>query len=113
MCPLDASVGEARAALSRTGGRAVIVVNAERVVLGIVGDDALDGEGDDGRAVVDVMSEGPTTVRANEQLDALLERMRGAEVDAVLVTTPDGRLVGRLEAGRGAHYLHEHAAAGG
>ena len=37
---------------------------------------------------------GPTTVRANEPLDPLLERMRASGVAEMTVTTPEGRLLG-------------------
>ncbi len=42
----------------------------------------------------DVMQPGPTTVRAHEPLDPLLERMAERGVEEVLVTTPEGRLLG-------------------
>ena len=40
------------------------------------------------------MQPGPTTVRANEPLEPLLDRMGERNVAEVLVTTPDGRLLG-------------------
>jgi len=39
---------------------------------------------------------GPTTVRASEDLMPLLGRMHQRDVAAVLVTDPDGRLLGVL-----------------
>lgn len=44
-----------------------------------------------------VVAEGPTTVRPGEDLAPLTERMRRADVDGVLVTRSDGRLLGMLE----------------
>lgn len=41
-----------------------------------------------------VMEPGPATVRAHEPLDPLLERMATRNVDEVVVTTPEGRLLG-------------------
>ncbi len=42
----------------------------------------------------EVMGPGPATVRANEPLDALLERMAARNVDEMVVTTTDGHLLG-------------------
>ncbi|SFQ72722.1 CBS domain-containing protein [Amycolatopsis arida] len=43
------------------------------------------------------MHPGPTTVRANEPLQPLVERMTRADVDGILVTDPEGRLLGLLD----------------
>ncbi len=40
------------------------------------------------------MSPGPSTVRPSIGTDALLERIRARKLTSILVTTPDGRLVG-------------------
>ena len=70
--------------------RSVLVVNAERVVLGRV------RAGDYGAEATakDVMEPGPTTVRAHEPLDELLARMERRHVPEIVVTTPEGRLLG-------------------
>lgn len=39
---------------------------------------------------------GPATVRPSEEVEALLGRMRDANVEAILVTSSDGRLLGVL-----------------
>ncbi|WP_243859906.1 CBS domain-containing protein [Amycolatopsis arida] len=44
-----------------------------------------------------LMHPGPTTVRANEPLQPLVERMTRADVDGILVTDPEGRLLGLLD----------------
>ena len=44
--------------------------------------------------VEDVMESGPTTVRGHEPLIPLLERMARRQVDEVIVTTPEGELLG-------------------
>ena len=44
--------------------------------------------------VEEVMEPGPATVRANEPLDALLERLAARNVHEMVVTTPDGHLLG-------------------
>jgi CBS domain-containing protein len=40
------------------------------------------------------MDVGPVTVRANEPLEPLLERMASHGVAEMVVTTPEGRLLG-------------------
>ena len=74
----------------------VIVSNDEGIVLGRV---ASERNGDPGRTVEEVMAPGPTSVRAHEPLDPLLERMRQRGVAEVLVTTPEGRLLGVVHNG--------------
>ena len=46
----------------------------------------------------EVMQPGPTTVRAHEDLDATRQRMRERHVAHLLVTTPDGTLIGVVDA---------------
>jgi CBS domain-containing protein len=71
--------------------QSVIVVNGAGIVLGRVG--PRPGEERYG-TVEEIMRPGPTTVRANEPLDPLLERMRARGVTEMIVTTPEGRLLG-------------------
>lgn len=79
--------------------RAVVVLGGGGVVLGRVPPGPREGSG----SVVDAMEPGPSTVRAHEPLDPLFERMARRDVDEILVTTPEGRLLGlvRRPAGRG------------
>ena len=44
------------------------------------------------------MQPGPTTVRAHEDLDATRQRMNERHVAHLLVTTPDGTLIGVVDA---------------
>ena len=66
-----------------------IVVNEERVVLGVVPSDAPA----DAR-VADVMREGPSTKRPNLGADEIRRLMDEHRLERVIVTTSDGRLVG-------------------
>jgi CBS domain-containing protein len=50
----------------------------------------------EGSTVADVMEPGPATVRANEDLAEALARMRKRRVATLLVTTPEGWLLGSL-----------------
>jgi len=81
---LDASMGSQE--------RGVIVVNEHRIVLGRIPPTRLAHAGD--RLAEEVMDVGPTTVRAHEPLDPLLERMARRNVKEIAVTTPDGELLG-------------------
>ena len=72
-------------------GRAVVVVNDTGIVLGRV---SRDPDERSGPTADDVMAPGPMTVRAHEPLDPLLERMAARAVDEMIVTTPEGRLLG-------------------
>src|SRR6266508_5426702 len=84
-CTPDTPVGELDA-------RSVLVINEQRVLLGRVrpGDHAPTARAED------VMEPGPTTVRANEPLDPLVDRMQQRKVEEIVVTTPEGRLLGVL-----------------
>ncbi len=68
----------------------MIVVNEEEI-LGRVSRDRIGGSD---RTAEEAMHPGPTTVRADEPLDPLLERMRKANATEMIVSTPEGRLLG-------------------
>jgi rhodanese-related sulfurtransferase len=72
----------------------VVVLNDACVVLGLLTDHEL--QGDPSATVESAMQPGPRTVRAHEPLAPLLERMAKRNVDVVLVTTPEGTLLGVL-----------------
>jgi Mg/Co/Ni transporter MgtE len=91
-CPPDARVAEAAARARQAGADMCVVVNQERVVLGRLQGKALDEAAD--TVVEDVMEEGPTTVRASEDLLELATRLGDHGVASILVTDPDGRLLG-------------------
>ena len=77
--------------LRSLGSGSVIVLNDERVVLGRV----RRGDRDDPDQTAEaVMEPGPATVRAHEPLDELLARMARRGVAEVIVTTPEGVLLG-------------------
>jgi predicted transcriptional regulator len=62
------------------------------VVAGSLDDATL--RSDDEELVEAVMKEGPPTVRLTEEVPALADRMGGKGLDHMIVTRPDGRLVG-------------------
>lgn len=91
-CRLDDRIGEVRKRIENDRATMCIVTTDDGVVLGRVRKKELDG--DDGARVSEVMEDGPTTVRFDEFLPDLTERMKKAGVGTILVTTPAGRLVG-------------------
>ncbi len=84
----------ARDRVRAAGWDACVVVNKERVVLGLLREKefSLDPEA----SVEEVMRNGPTTFRPNEPAVKMAKRMRERGARNVLVTTSDGRLVGLL-----------------
>jgi CBS domain-containing protein len=91
-CEPDERVGEAARRAHQAGSDFCVVVNDEGVVLGRLRHAALD-EGSDA-TVEDVMEEGPTTTRASSELLPLATRLHDHDVASILVTDPDGRLIG-------------------
>jgi CBS domain-containing protein len=93
-CDHRQSVEAALEQLAATGHGFCVVVNDENVVLGMFYvDEARPGAG----TVADAMRPGPTTVRASEPVEPLVQRMRKAGVDGILVTDPEGRLIGLMD----------------
>ena len=95
ICTVDQPVDDVLAMLDETGQRVSVVVDAGEVVVGLLRyEDAADRtEG----TVEDVMRPGPATVRADEPLAPLLERMTRSGTEVVPVTDPEGRLLGLLQ----------------
>jgi CBS domain-containing protein len=95
-CRLDAEAGEAVSGAQAAGWPVCIVVNDAGVVAGRlrVGKIATD----DGRRAEDAMEPGPATIRAHDDLAATLARMADRHVGLLLVTTPEGTLLGALRA---------------
>jgi len=71
-----------------------VVTNDEGVVLGLLGGQALRS----GKRVPaeDAMSLGPSTIRPSARRDAIAQRMLDQELTRIVVTHPDGVLVGVL-----------------
>jgi CBS domain-containing protein len=93
-CPPDETAGRLRARLAGTGANFCVVTTPEAVVLGVV-QEGLD-QAPDATAAEEIMDFGITTVRPGELLGPLVERMRKARVEAIVVTRSDGTLYGLL-----------------
>ena len=93
-CAPDETVAIARQRVAASGEDRCVVTFGAGVVLGVLDQSAL--AGDDITPAVDAMRPGPATVRAHEDLHALVARMHARTVTAILVTDPEGRLLGLL-----------------
>jgi len=71
-----------------------VVTNDLGVVLGLLGRQAL-ASGENVRAE-DAMSLGPSTIRPSARREAVAQRMRDQELTRIVVTLPNGVLVGVL-----------------
>ncbi|MCC5576839.1 MULTISPECIES: rhodanese-like domain-containing protein [Microtetraspora] len=70
-----------------------VVVDRDRVVQGVIGPDELKGV-PPGATAEHAMRFGVTTVRLSEDMEPLVRRMDRAKIHQMVVTLPDGRLVG-------------------
>ncbi len=82
-----------------------IVTNDEGIVLGRLRRRAL--ATDRGKAVHEVMESGPTTTRADAWLEGLVQRLHNADVRSMLITTPEGTLLGVVYREDAERYLAE------
>ncbi len=102
-CGLAETVGEAHQRAQAGGWEQCIVVAEGRVILGRLRRDAWNAPPD--TPAEEVMENGPTTVRPDELLAELVERMQKRKVASILVATPDGVLMGALERTEAEAYL--------
>lgn len=102
-CDLDTPVAALAPVLDEPGF--CIVTDGDGTVLGRVR--AGSAEGRPEAAAAEVMEEGPSTFRPDVPLVELIERMRSAGVSSVIVTDPDGRLIGTLDLERAQRRLQE------
>jgi hypothetical protein len=94
-CGLAERLGNVRDRVTIAGWGECVVVNDERIVLGIVDPHPL-ASGDPDAVVETVMRAGPTTFRASVTVEELVAHMREHMLDRSLVTTPEGRLIGAV-----------------
>ncbi|MHB8467808.1 MAG: CBS domain-containing protein [Acidimicrobiales bacterium] len=93
-CRAADRVADVVASVAQTGA-GWVVVNDVGVVLGRLRADQVDrGEA----TVEEAMEPGPTTVRADADLAQTIERMRGRHVTSLIVSTPEGVLLGVVHA---------------
>jgi predicted transcriptional regulator len=71
-----------------------VVVNDDNVVLGMLGRRTLSSGGN--RRAEEAMAAGPSTIRPSARIDAIVDRMLVQNLTCIIVTHPDGILVGVL-----------------
>lgn len=72
-----------------------MVINDHHIVQGRLRRHHLDAADNSG-LVETVMESGPTTVRADADLALTIDRMKNRNVESLIVSTPDGALLGIL-----------------
>jgi CBS domain-containing protein len=93
-CRLEENLGSVSRRVREAGWSACVVVNDERIVLGLIRAAELDR--DPGLTVEGVMRPGPSTFRPNVPITEMAEYMGDHKLESSPVTTSDGRLVGLL-----------------
>ena len=93
-CRPGETIEAARKRAREGGWKVSVVLNDERVVLGVASTEAAIEE--PATPVEDVMDPAPITFRPNLRVDELPDYARRAQAGPVLVTTLDGALVGLL-----------------
>ncbi len=106
-CAPEEKVGVVRGRVRRTSWDRCVVVNEERVVLGLLREKEL--ASDPTATAEEAMRFGPTTVRPDTPAEKMAERMRKRGTASVVVTTPDGELVGLMYREDAEHRTDEQA----
>jgi CBS domain-containing protein len=88
-------LGEVAKHVREAGSDGCVVVNEQRLVLGLLQERALDG--DPQQRVEEVMEPGPSTFRPDVSFEEMIAYMQQRQLDSVLITTADGKLVGILQ----------------
>ena len=94
ICHPTERLGAVRARLAASGEETCVVLNEAGIVIGRLRALALNHQEE--VTVEEVMETGPTTIRPDTKLAEIVARMRERQTSSVLVTTPEGRLLGIL-----------------
>lgn len=106
-CRLQDLLEDVQERVRAAGWDACVVLNDERVVLGLLREKELGGEA--GLRVEQAMRPGPSTFRPFVSIEEMAHFMTEHNLETSPITTSDGRLVGLLrreDAQRVAHELH-------
>jgi CBS domain-containing protein len=93
-CVLEQKVGEVHERIRASGWDRCVVVNKGQVVLGLLREKEL--AADPEASAEAAMRPGPTTIRPDTPAKKMAERMNKRGTASVVVTTPDGVLVGLM-----------------
>lgn len=91
---LDERLGEVNARVRAKGWDAAVVINSERVVLGLLRSQELEKHPD--LRIEQAMRPGPSTFRPYVSIKEMAEKMTQHMLESSPITTSDGRLVGLL-----------------
>lgn len=91
---LEERLGDVRERVRAAGWSAVVIVNDERVVLGLLRSKELDKDPD--LRIEDAMRPGPSTFRPYVSIKEMADHMTEHNLENSPITTSDGRLVGLL-----------------
>ena len=108
-CGLDERMEVVRDRVKSAGWDACVVVDRERVVLGLFRAEELERGREE--PAEQVMRPGPSTYRPHVPIETMAQLMMDHDLPNCPVTTSNGRLVGLLkaeDAARAAHELHAH-----
>jgi predicted transcriptional regulator len=107
-CQLEESLRDVRERVRAAGWNACVVVNKERIVMGLLRAEELGREGD--LSAESAMRPGPSTFRPNVAIAEMAESMAKRELPNVPVTTSTGELIGLLVREDAERATHEHHA---
>jgi predicted transcriptional regulator len=93
-CGLNDRLSDVRDRVRAAGWEAVVVVNTQRVVLGLLRSKELSKEGD--LSIEEAMRPGPSTFRPHVSIAEMAKHMVEHKLDNSPITTSDGKLVGLL-----------------
>jgi Mg/Co/Ni transporter MgtE len=93
-CGLKERLGSVRERVRQQGWDAVVVVNEERVVMGLLRSKELDSDSD--LLIEQAMRPGPSTFRPFVRMEEMAHFMVEHNLESAPITTSDGRLVGLL-----------------
>jgi CBS domain-containing protein len=93
-CGLKERLGDVRERVESAGWSACVVVNGERVVLGLLR--AAELEGDPDATIERAMRPGPSTYRPFVTIKEMSKQMVDHDLESTPITSSDGRLIGLL-----------------
>jgi Mg/Co/Ni transporter MgtE len=105
-CRLDETIGEVRKRVRAAGWNACVVVNDERVVLGLLREAELEKGRDE--LIEQVMRPGPSTFRPNVPIEEMAQYMVDHNLSTSPITSSDGRLIGLLRREDAISVTNEH-----
>lgn len=105
-CRLDETIGEVRERVRAAGWNACVVVNDERVILGLLREAELEKGRDE--PVEQVMRPGPSTFRPHVPIEEMAHFMMDHDLPTSPVSSSDGRLIGLLRGEDAIGVAHGH-----